>query len=79
MAMPSLSFEQWLISIAAFGTVAFFAVALFQPGVFDPEPDWDVSDGCLGGLDHADVGISEHYHPSLRVIVDGQQLSLIHI
>ena len=76
MQMPSLSTEQWLISIAAVFTAGFFAVAIYQPGVFDPEPDWDVSDGCLGGLDHADVGISEHYHPNLKVIVDGQQLPI---
>ena len=76
MQIPSLSSEQWLISIAAVFTVGFFAVAIYQPGVFDPEPDWDVSDGCLGGLDHADVGISEHYHPNLKVIVDGQQLPI---
>ena len=73
MQMPSLSSEQWLISIAAVFTIGFFAVAIYQPEVFDPDPDWDVSDGCLGGLDHADVGISEHYHPNLKVIVDGQQ------
>ena len=76
MQLPSLSSEQWLISIAAVFTIGFFAVAVYQPEVFDPDPDWDVSDGCLGGLDHADVGISEHYHPNLKVIVDGQQIPI---
>jgi len=76
MRLPQLSTEQWLLSAAAVATVAFFGVALFQPGVFDPEPDWEVSDGCLGGLQHEDVGISFHYHPNLRVIVDGQQIQI---
>ena len=44
--------------------------------IFEPEPDWDVSDGCLGGLEHSDVGISEHYHPSLKITVDGQFMSI---
>lgn len=76
MGMPSLSTEQWLLSAAAVATVAFFGMALLQPGIFDPEPDWGVSDGCLGGLQHEDVGISSHYHPNLRVIMDGQQIPI---
>ena len=76
MRLPQLSTEQWLLSAAAVATVAFLGVALFQPGVFDPEPDWEVSDGCLGGLQHEDVGISFHYHPNLRVIVDGLQIQI---
>ena len=76
MGMPSLSTEQWLLSAAAVATVAFFGMALLQPGIFDPEPDWEVSDGCLGGLQHEDVGISFHYHPNLRVIMDGQQIPI---
>tara|TARA_B100001750_G_scaffold237024_1_gene241616 strand:+ start:939 stop:1484 length:546 start_codon:yes stop_codon:yes gene_type:complete len=68
--------ERVLLIAAAVATVAFIIVALFQPGALEPEPDWEVSDGCLGGLEHADVGISEHYHPTLKVIVDGQQLSI---
>ena len=71
-----MSTEQWLLSAAAVATISFLAVALYNPGVFDPEPDWEVSDGCLGGLEHSDVGISFHYHPSLKVIVDGQQISI---
>ena len=43
---------------AIFSTVAFIGVALYSPDFFEPEPDWDVSDGCLGGLEHSDVGIS---------------------
>ena len=61
---------------AAVATVAFVVVALWQPEALEASPDWEVSDGCLGGLDHADVGISEHYHPNLKVIVDGQQLAI---
>ncbi len=72
----ALTTEQWLISLAIAATVAFFGLALLQPGVFDPDPDWDVSDGCLGGLDHDNVGISEHYHPNLKVVVDGQQIPI---
>ena len=71
-----MSTEQWLLSAAAVATISFLAVALYNPGVFDPEPNWEVSDGCLGGLEHSDVGISFHYHPSLKVIVDGQQISI---
>ncbi len=46
-----------------------------------PNPDWDVSDGCLGGQtdhdnDDGDVGIKYHYHPRLRVIVDGEDLQI---
>ena len=76
MGLPSLSIEQWLLSTAAVATVAFLGVALLQPGLFDPEPDWEVSDGCLGGLQHSDVGISFHYHPNLKVIVDGEQMPI---
>ena len=57
---------------AIFSTVAFIGVALYSPDIFEPEPDWDVSNGCLGGLEHSDVGISEHYHPSLKITIDGQ-------
>ena len=76
MGIISLSIEQWLLSAAAVATVVFLGIALFQPGVFDPEPDWDVSDGCLGGTDHSEVAISFHYHPNLKVIVDGQQIQI---
>ena len=65
--------ERVLLIGAAVATVAFVVVALWQPEALEASPDWEVSDGCLGGLDHADVGISEHYHPNLKVIVDGQQ------
>ena len=44
-----LEFEQWIISIAAVFAVGFFAVAIYQPDVFDPEPDWEVWDLTLGG------------------------------
>ena len=67
-----MTVEKWLISGVALATVAFFGVALFQHGAFATEPDWGVSDGCLGGLEHSDVGISEHYHPNLKITVDGQ-------
>ena len=76
MGFVSMTIEQWLLSAAAVATAVFLAVAIFQPGVFDPEPDWGVSDGCLGGLEHNDVGISFHYHPKLKVIVDGQQIPI---
>tara|TARA_B100000686_G_scaffold340269_1_gene415701 strand:- start:350 stop:925 length:576 start_codon:yes stop_codon:yes gene_type:complete len=80
MGLPSFTTEQWLISLAATATVAFFAVAVLQPSVFDAEPDWDVSDGCIGGqTSHTqgeDIGIKEHYHPNLKVIVDGQQIPI---
>ncbi|MAK94729.1 MAG: hypothetical protein VX493_03700 [Candidatus Thermoplasmatota archaeon] len=68
--------ERVLLIGAAVATVAFVVVALWQPEALEASPDWEVSDGCLGGLDHADVGISEHYHPNLKVIVDGQQLAI---
>ncbi len=58
MDLSGMTAEKWLLSGAALTTVIFLGVALYQPGVFDPEPDWDVSDGCLGGLEHSDVGIS---------------------
>jgi len=45
MGIISLTTEQWLLSAAAVATVAFLGVALIQPSVFDPKPDWDVSDG----------------------------------
>jgi hypothetical protein len=76
MGLASMTTEQWLLSAAAVATAAFLAVAIFQPGVFDPEPDWEVSDGCLGGLEHQDLAISFHYHPKLKVIVDGQQITI---
>ena len=71
-----MSIEQWLLAGAAVTTVAFFAVAIYSPSSFDPDPDWGVSDGCIGGLEHQDAGISFHYHPSLKVTMDGQQLQI---
>jgi len=68
--------ERILLIGAAVATVAFVVVALYQPEALEPAPDWEVSDGCLGGLEHSDVGISEHYHPNLKVIIDGQQLTI---
>ena len=76
MDMGSFSTEQWLLGAAAVATVAFLGIALVQPGVFDPDPDWEVSDGCLGGTNHDNVGISFHYHPNLKVILDGQQIPI---
>jgi len=70
------SLGQLLIGGAAVATVAFFSIAVFSPESFDPEPDWGVSDGCLGGLEHNDVGIELHYHPDLKITVDGQQLQI---
>ena len=72
MDLSAMTVEKWLLTGAGLATVVFLGMALFQPGVFDPEPDWGVSDGCLGGLEHSDVGISEHYHPNLKITVDGQ-------
>ena len=60
--------ERVLLIGAAVATVAFVVVALWQPEALEASPDWEVSDGCLGGLDHADVGISEHYHPNLKAV-----------
>ncbi|MFL2493428.1 MAG: hypothetical protein ACJ0HH_01570 [Candidatus Thalassarchaeum sp.] len=68
--------ERILLIGAAVATVAFVVVALYQPEALEPGPDWEVSDGCLGGLEHSDVGISHHYHPNLKVIMNGQQLSI---
>jgi len=68
--------ERILLIGAAVATVAFVVVALWQPEALEPSPDWEVSDGCLGGLEHQDVGISFHYHPNLKVIMNGQQLSI---
>ena len=84
MGKISLTLEQWLLCGAAVSTVAFLGVAFFQPGVFDPDPDWEVSDGCLGGLErdgngelvHRESEISEHYHPKLKITVDGQFLEI---
>jgi len=74
--LKSMSIEQWLFAGAAATTVVFFLVAVFSPSSFDPDPDWGVSDGCIGGLEHQDAGIAFHYHPSLKVTVDGQQLQI---
>ena len=84
MGKISLPLEQWLLCGAAVSTVAFLGVAFFQPGVFDPDPDWEVSDGCLGGLErdgngelvHRESEISEHYQPKLKITVDGQVLEI---
>ena len=80
MAMGEMTTEKWLLASAAVATIAFFAVAVLQPSLFDAEPDWGVSEGCIGGqTSHSageDIGIRFHYHPSLKVIVDGQQLSI---
>ena len=69
-----MSIEQWLLAGAAVSTVAFFSVAIFSPGSFDPDPDWSVSEGCLSEGHGSDF--SEHYHPSLKISVDGQKLQI---
>jgi|TARA_B100000959_G_scaffold99682_1_gene105456 hypothetical protein len=84
MAVKGTSNETWLLGGAVIVTVAFLVVALFNPGAFDPEPDWEVSDGCLGGLQrndegelvHAESKIAKHYHPSLRIIMNGQNFPI---
>mgnify|MGYP000275913302 FL=1 len=76
MGIISLTTEQWLLSAAAVATVAFLGVALIQPSVFDPKPDWDVSDGCIGGLKHEDAGIAVHHHPDIWITVDGEFLQI---
>ena len=84
MGKISLTLEQWLLCGAAVATVAFLGGAFVQPGVIDPDPDWEVSDGCLGGLErdgngelvHRESEISEHYHPKLKITVDGQFLEI---
>jgi len=68
--------ESWLFIGGAIATTIFFGAVLFQPGAFVPGPDWEVSDGCLGGLEHENVGISEHYHPYLRISIDGEQIQI---
>ena len=69
-----MSIEQWLLAGAAATTVAFFAVAIYSPSTFDPDPDWSVSEGCLS--EGHGSAFSEHYHPSLKVTMDGQQLQI---
>ena len=80
MALGEMTTEKWLLGGAAVATIAFLAVAVLQPSLFDAEPDWGVSEGCIGGqTSHTageDIGIKFHYHPNLKVIVDGQQLSI---
>ena len=76
MGLRDYSTEQLLLGGAAIATVAFLGVATFGPGWFEPDPDWGVSDGCLGGLEHEDVGISYHYHPSLKVTINGNFIQI---
>ena len=80
MDLGKMTTEKWLLAGAAVATIAFLAVAVLQPSLFDAEPDWGVSEGCIGGqTSHTageDIGIKFHYHPNLKVIVDGQQLSI---
>ena len=62
-----------LVGGAIFVTAAFFAVAILEPSVFEKDPDWAVSEGCIGGLEHTtEAGVKEHYHPTLKIILDGQ-------
>ena len=75
-ALGAMSTEMRLASLGGLATVLFLSVAILQPGFLEPDPDWDVSDGCLGGLEHADVGISEHYHPNLKITKDGQNVQI---
>ena len=84
MDLKGVATETWLLFGAVTATAAFVAVALFNPSAFDPKPNWDVSDGCLGGLEtdengeliHRESEISEHYHPKLKITVDGQFLGI---
>ena len=77
MGLVSLTTEQWLLSVAAVATVAFFGAALLQPSLFDPEPDWSMSEGCIGGTLHStDAGVVEHYHPDIWITVDGEFLQI---
>tara|TARA_Y100000590_G_C15586240_1_gene964235 strand:- start:401 stop:982 length:582 start_codon:yes stop_codon:yes gene_type:complete len=68
--------ETWLLIGALTTTVAFVAVAVFSPHWFDPKPDWDVSDGCLGGLTHEETRPTAHYHPKIMITVDGNYLQI---
>ncbi len=81
MAEQKLGLEKILFGVAAVATIGFFMLALWSPESLAPKPDWDVSDGCIGGQtdhdnDDSDVGIKYHYHPRLRVIVDGSDLQI---
>ena len=49
MAMGEMTAEKWLMAGAAVATIAFLAVAVLQPSLFDADPDWGVSEGCIGG------------------------------
>ncbi len=71
-----MSIEQWLFAGAAATTVAFFLLAVYSPGTFEPDPDWSASDGCIGGLEHDDSGISHHYHSTLKMSVDDQHYAI---
>ena len=75
--IKEVAIETGLLIGAVSVTVAFVAVALFNPSAFDPEPDWGVSDGCIGGTEHSeDAGVVLHYHPTLKITVDGQRLQI---
>ena len=49
MDLGKMTTEKWLLAGAAVATIAFLAVAVLQPSLFDAEPDWGVSEGCIGG------------------------------
>ena len=57
-------------------TAAFVAVVVFAPSTLTDEPaDWEIVDVCLGS-EHSSNPIVAHYHATLRIFLDGSEVSI---
>ena len=75
--LASMSTEMWLAAGGGLATLSFLLVAVLQPSIFDPDPEWQASDGCIGGLEHTtEAGVKEHYHPNLKITIDGEYVPI---
>ena len=75
--LATMSTEMWLAAGGGLATLSFLLVAVLQPSIFDPDPEWQASDGCIGGLEHTtEAGVKEHYHPNLKITIDGEYVPI---
>ena len=72
----TMNMESMLLLGAGLMTAAFVAVVVFAPGTLTDEPaDWEIVDVCLGS-EHSSNPIVAHYHATLRIFIDGSEVSI---
>ncbi len=72
----AMNMESMLLLGAGLMTAAFVAVVVFAPSTLTDEPaDWEIVDVCLGS-EHSSNPIVAHYHATLRIFLDGSEVSI---